>query len=119
MNYSKYSGYQLNLFDSDELIDFNENFKGLNKNSNLDENIKIMTEGIKKMEFGEERKVLVVICSSIDETENEISQENIKAKLEENLGKENGMKNISIIQTDKDFNTEVKNYSHLFYLENN
>ena len=119
MNYSKYSGYQLNLFDSDELIDFNENFKGLNKNSNLDENIKIMTEGIKKMEFGEERKVLVVICSSIDEKENEISQENIKAKLEENLGKENGMKNISIIQTDKDFNTEVKNYSHLFYLENN
>ena len=119
MNYSKYSGYQLNLFDSDELIDFNENFKGLNKNSNLDENIKIMTEGIKKMEFGEERKVLVAICSSIDETENEISQENIKAKLEENLGKENGMKNISIIQTDKDFNTEVKNYSHLFYLENN
>ena len=119
MNYSKYSGYQLNLFDSDELIDFNENFKGLNKNSNLDENIKIMTEGIKKMEFGEERKVLMVICSSIDEKENEISQENIKAKLEENLGKENGMKNISIIQADKDFNTEVKNYSHLFYLENN
>ena len=119
LNYTKYSGYQINLFDSDELIDFNENFKGLNKNSNLDENIKMMTEGIKKMEFGEERKVLVILCSSIDEKENEITPEKIKTKLEENFGKENGMKNISIIQLDKDFNTEVKNYSHLFYLENN
>ena len=85
----------------------------------MEENIKILSEGIGKMELGEERKALVVICSSIDEKENEITPEKIKTKLEENFGKENGMKNISIIQLDKDFNTEVKNYSHLFYLENN
>ena len=69
MNYTKYSGFQINVFDCDELIDFNEGFKGLNKNSNLEENIKILNEGIKKMELGEERKVLVVICSSVDEKE--------------------------------------------------
>jgi hypothetical protein len=119
MNYTKYSGFQINVFDSDELIDFNEGFKGLNKNSNLEENIKILSEGIGKMELGEERKALVVICSSIDEKENEITPEKIKTKLEESLGKENRLKNINIIQTDNNFNTEVKNYSHLFYIENN
>ena len=119
MNYTKYSGFQINVFDSDELIDFNEGFKGLNKNSNLEENIKILSEGIGKMELGEERKALVVICSSIDEKENEITPEKIKTKLEESLGKEKRLKNINIIQTDNNFNAEVKNYSHLFYIENN
>ena len=69
------------------------------------------------MEFGEERKVLVVICPSIDEKENEITQEKIEEKLVECLGKEE-MKNISVIKAEDKFNEEVNNYSHIFYLEN-
>jgi hypothetical protein len=117
LNYTKYSGYQIKIFDSDEIVENNQCFNGLNKNNNLEENIKIINEGIKKLEFGEERKVLVVICPSIDEKENEITQEKIEEKLVECLGKEE-MKNISVIKAEDKFNEEVNNYSHIFYLEN-
>ena len=69
LNYTKYSGYQLSLFDNDEIIDFCEHFNGLNKNNNLDDNIKIVCDGIKKLELDEDRKVKIILCSSIDEKE--------------------------------------------------
>ena len=119
LNYSKYSGYQLSLFDNDEIIDFCEHFNGLNKNNNLDDNIKIVCDGIKKLELDEDRKVKIILCSSIDEKENEITPENIENKLKEIFGKEeNGMKNVNIIKIDNEFNKEVENYSNIFYLDN-
>ena len=120
LNYMKFSGYQLNIFDSDEILDLNkcDSFNALDKNKNLEENAKIICDGIKKFEFGEERKVLVVVCSSIDEKENEITAEKIGEKLNEIIGKENNCKNVSVIKTGIEFNQEVKNYSHLFYLDN-
>ena len=119
LNYTKYSGYQLSLFDNDEIIDFCEHFNGLNKNNNLDDNIKIVCDGIKKLELDEDRKVKVILCSSIDEKENEITPENIENKLKEIFGKEeNGMKNVNIIKIDNEFNKEVENYSNIFYLDN-
>ena len=119
LNYTKYSGYQLSLFDNDEIIDFCEHFNGLNKNNNLDDNIKIVYDGIKKLELDEDRKVKIILCSSIDEKENEITPENIENKLKEIFGKEeNGMKNVNIIKIDNEFNKEVENYSNIFYLDN-
>ncbi len=119
LNFTKYSGYQLSLFDNDEIIDFCEHFNGLNKNNNLDDNIKIVCDGIKKLELDEDRKVKVILCSSIDEKENEITPENIENKLKEIFGKEeNGMKNVNIIKIDNEFNKEVENYSNIFYLDN-
>ena len=119
LNYMKYSGYQLSLFDNDEIIDFCEHFNGLNKNNNLDDNIKIVCDGIKKLELDEDRKVKVILCSSIDEKENEITPENIENKLKEIFGKEeNGMKNVNIIKIDNEFNKEVENYSNIYYLYN-
>ena len=119
LNYTKYSGYQLSLFDNDEIIDFCEHFNGLNKNNNLDDNIKIVCDGIKKLELDEDRKVKIILCSSIDEKENEITPENIENKLKEIFGKEeNGMKNVNIIKIDNEFNKEVENYSNIFYLDN-
>ena len=120
LNYTKFAGYQLNIFDSDEILDLNkcENFNALDKNKNLEENAKIICDGIKKFEFGEERKILVVFCSSIDEKENENTAEKIGEKLNEIIGKENNCKNVSIIKAGNEFNQEVKNYSHLFYLDN-
>jgi len=120
LNYTKFSGYQLNIFDSDEILDLNkcDAFNALDKNKNLEENAKIICDGIKKFEFGEERKILVVVCSSIDEKENEITAEKIGEKLNEIIGKENNCKNVSVIKAGNEFNQEVKNYSHLFYLDN-
>ena len=119
LNYTKYFGYQLSLFDNDEIIDFCEHFNGLNKNNNLDDNIKIVCDGIKKLELDEDRKVKIILCSSIDEKENEITPENIENKLKEIFGKEeNGMKNVNIIKIDNEFNKEVENYSNIFYLDN-
>ena len=120
LNYTKFSGYQLNIFDSDEILDLNkcDAFNALDKNKNLEENAKIICDGIKKFEFGEERKVLVVVCSSIDQKENEITADIIGEKLNEIIGKENNCKNVSVIKAGNEFNQEVKNYSHLFYLDN-
>ena len=120
LNYTKFSGYQLNIFDSDEILDLNkcEAFNGLDKNKNLEENAKVICDGIKKFEFGEERKVLVVICSSIDEKENEITADKIGEKINEIIGKENNIKNVNVIKAGNEFNNELKNYSHLFYLNN-
>ena len=119
LNYNKYSGYQIGIFDTDEILDNNECFNGLNKKANLEEDVNILFEGIKKLDLSEERKILVVICPSIDEKENEIVPEKIEEKLKENLEKEeNGKKNICVIKADNDFIKEMKKYSHIFYLDN-
>ena len=119
LNYNKYSGYQIGIFDTDEILDNNECFNGLNKKANLEEDVNILFEGIKKLDLSEERKILVVICPSIDEKENEIVPEKIEEKLKENLEKEEkGKKNICVIKADNDFIKEMKNYSHIFYLDN-
>ena len=118
INYTKSCGYQLNIFDTDEILDENENFKGLNESKDLEENIKIIIEGIKKFDFGEERKVLVVICPSLDEKESEVTPDKIEDKLKQSLGNEENGKNIGVIKAENEFNKEVGNYSHIFYLEN-
>ena len=119
LNYSKYSGYQIGIFDTEEILDSNECFNGLNKKANLEEDVNLIVEGIKKFDLSEERKVLVVICPSIDEKEEEIVPEKLEEKLKEILGKEeNGMKNVCVIKADNDFINEMKNYSHIFYLQN-
>ena len=61
MTYNKIEGYKTILFDNEEIIQSVNEFKGLSKESNLEENIKILSEGIKKMNFGEERKILIIL----------------------------------------------------------
>ena len=117
LNYNKNSGYQISSFDTDEILETNECFKGLNKEANFEEDVKILIDGIKKFDLGEERKISVVICNSFDDKENVLG--NLEDKLKENLAKEeNGMKNVNVIKTDEEFNKELINYSHIFYLEN-
>ena len=105
LNYNKNTGYQINLFDTDEILENNENFKGIKKEANLDADVNVITEGIKKFELGEERKLLVVV--------NKV--ENLGEKLKESLKE---MKNVSVIVTEDEFDKQIEMYSHIFYLEN-
>jgi len=105
LNYNKNTGYQINLFDTDEILENNENFKGIKKEANLDADVNVITEGIKKFELGEERKLLVVV--------NKV--ENLGERLKESIKE---MKNVSVIVTEDDFDKQVEMYSHIFYLEN-
>ena len=105
LNYNKNTGYQIYLFDTDEILENNENFKGMKKEANLDADVNVITEGIKKFELGEERKLLVVV--------NKV--ENLGERLKESLKE---MKNVSVIVTEDEFDKQVEMYSHIFYLEN-
>ena len=105
LNYNKSSGYQITIFDTDEILENNENFKGIKSEANFEADVNIISEGIKKMELGEERKLLVV-CNKV---------ENLGEKLKENLKE---IKNISVVEVEEGFNKEVEMYSHIFYLEN-
>jgi hypothetical protein len=105
LNYNKNTGYQIYLFDTDEILENNENFKGMKKEVNLDADVNVITEGIKKFELGEERKLLVVV--------NKV--ENLGERLKESLKE---MKNVSVIVTEDEFDKQVEMYSHIFYLEN-
>ena len=105
LNYNKNTGYQINLFDTDEILENNENFKGIKKEANLDADVNVITEGIKKFELGEERKLLVVV--------NKV--ENLGERLKESLKE---MKNVNVIVTEDEFDKQVEMYSHIFYLEN-
>ena len=117
MTYNKFEGYKTILFDNEEIIQSVNEFKGLSKESNLEENIKILGDGIKKMNFGEERKILIILSNSFDIKESEIIPEKISKLLEENLGKEN-LENVNIVKSGNEFIKEMNNYSHVFYLDN-
>ena len=105
LNYNKSSGYQITIFDTDEILENNENFKGIKSEANFEADVNIISEGIKKMDLGEERKLLVA-CNKV---------ENLGEKLKENLKE---IKNISVVEVEEGFNKEVEMYSHIFYLEN-
>jgi len=116
VNYTKFGGYQIILFNNEEII-FNMNsFKGLNKNSSIDENIDIIYNGIKKFKE-DERYIDVVFMSSIDDKENDITPDKLEEKLMEKIGgNENDKKNIRIIKIDSAFNKELQINSHMFFI---
>ena len=115
INYTEYSGFQINLFNSGEIINLIEEFNGLNKDANIEENSKIIYEGIKKLKFSEEMQINIILgnCGSDNDNESNIMlnklKENIIIQNEEN-------KNINIIVIDKEFNNEFLDNSHIFYL---
>lgn len=118
LNYTKYGGYQIILYKNDEIISYIDDFKGLNKNESIDNNVKIISEGIKKVK-GDDRKIDVVLTVSVDDKENEITAEKIEAKIMENFeNNDNDKKNIRIIKTNLEFNIDLQINSHIFYLDN-
>ena len=120
INYTKYCGYQLVLFYDEEIfVDLIE-FKGLNKEKSLEENIDIICKGIDHFKEGEEDKQFdIVLMQSVDENENDIIPDKIEEKLSEKLKiNENNKNNIRIIKSGPEFNKELMINSHVFYLDN-
>ena len=119
INYNKFGGYQIILFNKEEIIYNLSDFKGLNKDKSLEENAKIIGNGIKILKNDEDKKINVVLPTSVDSKENEIIPEKLEKKIMELIGDdENDKQNISIIKTNFDFNDELQINSHIFYIDN-
>ena len=119
INYSKYGGYQIILFNNEEIIYNLNDFKGINKNASIDENIKVIKDCIIKLKEYEEQKIDFVLTFPLDDKENDIIPDKLEQKLIENIGKnENDKRYIRIIKTDLKFNNDLQIYSHVFYLNN-
>ena len=118
INYTKFGGYQILLFNNEDIVSDLSDFNGVNKSASIDENINIIYNGIKKLKE-DERSIDVVLTSSIDDKENEIVPDKLEEKLKEKIGdNENDKKNIKIIKTDLAFNEDLQISSHVFYLDN-
>jgi hypothetical protein len=113
INYSKYAGYQIALFKNEEIIIDSNDFKGLNKNKSLDENITIINKGINQI-YEKDKNLSIVLTQPMDNSENDITPDKIEAKLKKKIKKDK----IRIIKLDKQFNKELVINSHVFYLEN-
>ena len=118
INYTKYGGYQIIIYNNEEIIYNLKDFQGINKNASIDENIKIIIESIKKLKEYEEQKIDIVLTASVDDKENDITPDKLEQKLIEKIGQnENDKKYIKIIKTDLQFNIDLQIESHIFYLD--
>ena len=115
INFTKYGGYQIILFNNEEIISNLNDFNGLSKNSTIDENVNIIFNGIQKLK-DDERKIDIVVASSVDDKEEKITPEKLEEKLMEKIS-ENDKKFIRIIKKDLEFNKELEINSHVFYLD--
>jgi hypothetical protein len=115
VNYMKFSGYQIGLYKEGEIFLKMENLD-INKNESLEKNMELLAEKIK--EFGEEKKIEILIAENIDEDDKEISAVKIGDEIMKKLGmnmEEKG--NLKVTYLNKNFNKEVSLNSHIFYLD--
>ena len=116
INYTKIDGFQICQYKNGEIKLNITNFKGLDKSKNLEKNMEIIYEEIKKYE--NKRKVDILISESFDDEEKYfdfIKVNNlIKNKLKTN---EEGEDNFCLNKLDDEFIKEVEKYSHIFYLD--
>ena len=113
INYMEYSGFQISLFNNEKITHLLSEFKGLNKELSSEENTKIIFDGIKKLKFGQERKIKIILGNCGDNMDNDNMLDKLKEAIEKNG---NEMGNINVIKTDMGFNKEFLNNSHIFYL---
>ena len=115
VNYMKFSGYQIGLYKEGEIFLKMENLD-INKNESLEKNMELLAEKIK--EFGEEKKIEILIAENIDEEDKEINAVKIGDEIMKKLGmnmEEKG--NLKVTYLNKNFNKEVSLNSHIFYLD--
>ena len=116
INHTKIDGFQICQYKNGEIKLNITNFKGLDKSKNLEKNMEIIYEEIKKYE--NKRKVDILISESFDDEEKYfdfIKVNNlIKNKLKTN---EEGEDNFCLNKLDDEFIKEVEKYSHIFYLD--
>ena len=116
INYTKIDGFQICQYKNGEIILNITNFKGLDKSKNLEKNMEIIYEEIKKYE--NKRKVDILIPESFDDEEKYFDFDKvnnlIKNKLKTN---EEGEDNFCLNKLDDEFIKEVEKDSHIFYLD--
>ena len=113
INYIKNIGYRISLFNNEEIINLMQEFKDLNKELNEEENAKIIIEGIKNLNFGEERKIKLILANIGDNKDSDNALDKLKENIEKN-GTE--IKNMDLIKIDMEFKKQFINNSHIFYL---
>ena len=115
INYTKYGGYQMALYNDEEILAKSNEFKGLNKNKSLEQNVEIICDGIKEIIEGE-KKIDIILTQSVDDSEKNITPEKIEEKLNEKI--KLNKNNYRIIKPGLKFNKELLINSHVFYLDN-
>ena len=114
INYTKYGGYQICLYKNGVISINPKDYKNINKNETLEKNIDLIVEETKK--FGDERRIDILVCESIDSNDKEFDTEKVcelfkkKLKIEDEDDSDYKIKKMS-----KEFNNEIFCNSHIFY----
>ena len=115
INYTKFGGYQVCIYVNGEVIPEVEEFKNINKNEFLENNIELISECAKKL--AQEHKIKILVTDSIDTEEKNITAEKMSETMQKCLGinaEEEG--NYKIIKLDKNYIKEVERFNHLLNL---
>jgi hypothetical protein len=115
INYTKFGGYQICIYVNGEVIPEVEEFKNINKNEFLENNIELISECAKKL--AQEHKIKILVTDSIDTEEKNITAEKMSETMQKCLGinaEEEG--NYKIIKLDKNYIKEVERFNHLLNL---
>ena len=114
--FTKIHGFQICQYKNGEIKLNAANFKELNKNQNLEKNMEIIYEEIKKYE--NKRKVDILITESFDDEEKYFDFDKANNLIKNKLNiLEEGENNFSLNKLDDEFIKEVEKYSHIFYLD--
>ena len=118
INYTIFGGYQICLYKKGEIIINPKNFKKINKNESIEKNVDLIVEEIKK--FGDERRIDILICESIDEEEKEFDVNEIYKLFKDKLNIiDEDESDYKIKKMNKEFNNQVFCNSHIFYFDQN
>ena len=115
INYTKFGGYQVCIYNNGEIIKEVEEFKKLNKSEFIENNIELISGCVKQL--AQEHKIRILVTDSIDTEENNITADKMSETMQKCLGikaEEEG--NYQIIRLNKDYNKEVERSSHLLNL---
>ena len=115
INFTKFGGYQVCIYNNGEIITDVEELKKLNKSEFLENNIELISGCVKQL--AQEHKIRILVTESIDTEENNITAEKMSETMQKSLGikaEEEG--NYQIIRLNKDYNKEVERSNHLLNL---
>ena len=113
INYSKNEGFQISQYKNGEI---KLNIINLKNEENIEKNIEIICNEIKKYE--NKRKVDILINENIiDDKENEIDSDKLYQLIKSKLNMDEEENSFYIRKLNKEFNDDMIKYSHIFYLD--
>ena len=113
INYSKNEGFQISQYKNGEI---KLNIINLKNEENIEKNIEIICNEIKKYE--NKRKVDILINENIiDDKDNEIDSDKLYQLIKSKLNMDEEENSFYICKLNKEFNDDMIKYSHIFYLD--